>query len=158
MWKLHNYRWRDSNFDPWSLSSEGYLAFYTYCDTGHLFIMVIYEDPWQSQLFPGVWQWRCQMRGRRCNRFFFFDFLYILIFFFSTKLDNTSVCVCVCVCEWEREYCNYYYTISTMVAVHIDNKSSLLYVLLSMYCSSDSLSRSWRMHIKHSPGLYSIFP
>ena len=36
---------------PWPLSSEG-----SYCDTGHPFIMVISEDPWQSHLLPSVWQ------------------------------------------------------------------------------------------------------
>ena len=30
----------------WPLSSEGSLKCHTYCDTGHLFIMVISEDPW----------------------------------------------------------------------------------------------------------------
>ena len=29
----------------WSLSSEGSLACHTYCDTGHPFIMAIFEDP-----------------------------------------------------------------------------------------------------------------
>ena len=29
----------------WPLSKEGSLAFHTYCDTGHPFIMVISEDP-----------------------------------------------------------------------------------------------------------------
>ena len=29
------------------------------CDTGHLFIMVISEDPWHSHLMPSVWQWSC---------------------------------------------------------------------------------------------------
>ena len=32
----------------WSLSSEGSLAWHTYYDTGHPFIMVISEDPWHS--------------------------------------------------------------------------------------------------------------
>ena len=31
----------------WLLSSEGSLAYHTYCDTGYPFIMVISEDPWQ---------------------------------------------------------------------------------------------------------------
>ena len=34
----------------WSLSSEGSSACHTYCDTGHPFIMVIYEDHWHSYL------------------------------------------------------------------------------------------------------------
>ena len=42
-----------------SLSSEGSLACYTYCDMGHLFIMVISEDSWHSDLLPSVWQWSC---------------------------------------------------------------------------------------------------
>ena len=29
----------------WTLSSEGFLACHTYCDTGHPFIMFISEDP-----------------------------------------------------------------------------------------------------------------
>ena len=40
----------------WPLSSEGSLVCYTYCDTGHLFMMVISEDPWHSHLLPKVWQ------------------------------------------------------------------------------------------------------
>ena len=43
----------------WPLSSEGSLACHTYCDTGHLFIMVISEDPWHSNLMRSVWQWSC---------------------------------------------------------------------------------------------------
>ena len=41
----------------WSLSSEGSLAFHTYCDTGHPFIMIITDDPWHSHLLSRVWQW-----------------------------------------------------------------------------------------------------
>ena len=37
--------------------SEGSLACYTYCDTGHPFLS---EDPWHSQLLPSVWQWNCR--------------------------------------------------------------------------------------------------
>ena len=43
----------------WSLSSEDSLACHTYCDTGHPFIMVISEDPWNSHLLPSIWQWSC---------------------------------------------------------------------------------------------------
>ena len=39
-----------------TLSSEGSLACHTFHDTGHPFIMVIYEDPWHSHLLPSVWQ------------------------------------------------------------------------------------------------------
>ena len=42
-----------------SLSSEGSLAYHTYCDTGHPFIMVISEYPWHSYLLPYVWQCTC---------------------------------------------------------------------------------------------------
>ena len=38
----------------WSLSSEGYLACHTICDTGHPFIMVISEILWHSHLRPNV--------------------------------------------------------------------------------------------------------
>ena len=38
----------------WPLSSEGSLAYHTYCDTGHPFKMVISEDPWHSNLQPSV--------------------------------------------------------------------------------------------------------
>ena len=38
----------------WQLSSKVYLAYHTYCDTGHPFIMVISEDPWHSHLLPSV--------------------------------------------------------------------------------------------------------
>ena len=40
----------------WPLSSEGSLACHTYCDMGHLFIMVIFEDLWHSHLLMSVWQ------------------------------------------------------------------------------------------------------
>ena len=40
--------------DSWPLSSEGFLACHTYCDTGHPFIMVISENPWHSHLLPSV--------------------------------------------------------------------------------------------------------
>ena len=40
-----------------TLSCEGSLACHTYCDTGNLFIMVIYVDPWHSHLLPSVKQW-----------------------------------------------------------------------------------------------------
>ena len=35
------------------------LICFTYGDLGHPFIMVIFEDPWHSQLLPSVWQWSC---------------------------------------------------------------------------------------------------
>ena len=38
----------------WPLSSEGSLAWHTYCDTGHPFIMVIFKDLWHSHLLPSV--------------------------------------------------------------------------------------------------------
>ena len=41
------------------LSSEGSWACHNYCDTGHPFIMVIPEYPWQSRLLPRVYQWSC---------------------------------------------------------------------------------------------------
>ena len=43
----------------WPLSSEGSLACLTYCDTGHLFIMVTNEEPGKSKHSPSVWQWSC---------------------------------------------------------------------------------------------------
>ena len=43
----------------WPLRSEGSLACHTYCDTGHPFIMFIFEDPCHSQLLPSVRQWSC---------------------------------------------------------------------------------------------------
>ena len=43
----------------WPLNSEGSLVFHTLCDTGHPFIMVIFEDLWHSDLLPGVQQWSC---------------------------------------------------------------------------------------------------
>ena len=44
----------------WPLSSEGSLACHTSCNTGHPFIMVISEEPWDSYPMPSVWQWSCQ--------------------------------------------------------------------------------------------------
>ena len=44
----------------WPLSSEGSLAFHTYCDTVHPFIMVIRPvNPLHSNLLPSVLQWSC---------------------------------------------------------------------------------------------------
>ena len=43
----------------WPLSSECSVAFHTYCDTGHLFIMVISEDPSHSHLLLSDKQWNC---------------------------------------------------------------------------------------------------
>ena len=40
------------------LSSERSLACHTYCDTRHLFIMVVSEDA-RSHLLPIAWQWSC---------------------------------------------------------------------------------------------------
>ena len=40
----------------WQLGSKGSLTCHTYCDTGHLFIMVISEDPWHSHLLLCAWQ------------------------------------------------------------------------------------------------------
>ena len=42
----------------WLLRNEGSLAYHTYCDTGHPFIMIISEDPWHFTLLS-VWQWSC---------------------------------------------------------------------------------------------------
>ena len=50
IWRCHHYRW-------WPLSSEGFLACNTFCDTGHPFIMVILEDPWHAHLLPSAWKW-----------------------------------------------------------------------------------------------------
>ena len=44
----------------WPLSTEGSLACQTYCDTGHPFKIVIFEDPLHSHLLPSVEQWSCQ--------------------------------------------------------------------------------------------------
>ena len=43
----------------WPLSSEGSLVCHTYCDMGHSYIMVISEEPWNSQLLLSAWQWSC---------------------------------------------------------------------------------------------------
>ena len=43
----------------WPLSSEGSVACHTYCDTGHPFIMEIFENPWHSHLLLSVYQWSC---------------------------------------------------------------------------------------------------
>ena len=45
--------------NSWPLSSEGSLTCHTYRDTGHPFLMVISEDPWQSHRLPRVLQWSC---------------------------------------------------------------------------------------------------
>ena len=43
----------------WPLSSDSSLTCYIYYDTGHLFIIIISEDPWHSHLLPNFWQWNC---------------------------------------------------------------------------------------------------
>ena len=43
----------------WLLSSEGSLTCPIYCNTEHLFIIIISEDPWHSHLLPNFWQWNC---------------------------------------------------------------------------------------------------
>ena len=42
-----------------AIEQWGFLAYYTYCDTGHLFIIVNSEDPWHSHLLPSVLKWSC---------------------------------------------------------------------------------------------------
>ena len=56
IWRPHHYQFF-GHLQP--LSSEGSLACHTHCYTGHMFIMVIPENPWNSHLLPSVWQWRC---------------------------------------------------------------------------------------------------
>ena len=63
----HNYRCKSWKFwryavHSWPFCSEGFLACHTYCDTGHRFKLVIYEDPWHSHLLPRDWQWNCLYR------------------------------------------------------------------------------------------------
>ena len=41
----------------WLLSSEGSLKCHTYCDTGHQFKIVIFEDPWHSRLLLSIQHW-----------------------------------------------------------------------------------------------------
>ena len=41
----------------WQLSSKVSLAYHTYCDTGHTFIMAIPKDSRYSRILPRVWQW-----------------------------------------------------------------------------------------------------
>ena len=64
LWRRHHCRWRAAIFftyarHSWPLSSEGSLVCHTYCDKGHPFIMVIFEDLWLSHLLQSVWQWSC---------------------------------------------------------------------------------------------------
>ena len=60
--RRHHYHWRLLTYalHLWPLSSEGSLAFHTYFDTGHPFIIVISKDQWHSHLLPSIWQWSCQ--------------------------------------------------------------------------------------------------
>ena len=43
----------------WPLSREESLVCHTYCNREHLFIMVIFEDPWQLHLLLSVWLRSC---------------------------------------------------------------------------------------------------
>ena len=45
-------------FELWPFSSEGPSVWHTYCDTGHLFMIVISDDPWHSHLLLNVLQSR----------------------------------------------------------------------------------------------------
>ena len=50
IWRLHHCRWKAEHLDLWSaLIGIEHLGFFTvthlYCDKGHPFIMVIFEDP-----------------------------------------------------------------------------------------------------------------
>ena len=62
IWRRHHDRWMVEHLTYarqfWPLSSEGFFAGHTYCDTGHPIIMLISEDPWRSNLLQSVWQWR----------------------------------------------------------------------------------------------------
>ena len=64
-----HYRWRTTILTytrhSWSFSIEGFFSCHIYCDTAHLFIMVISEDPWHSNLLPSVWQWSCHYMFKR---------------------------------------------------------------------------------------------
>ena len=64
IWRGHHYQWRAAKFWP-MLGTHGHPAvregFFlymctitTYCDTEHLFISVISEDPWHSHLLSSV--------------------------------------------------------------------------------------------------------
>ena len=45
---------------PMAIEQWGFfIECHTYCDTGHLFKMVISEDPWHLHLMPIVCQWSC---------------------------------------------------------------------------------------------------
>ena len=54
IWTRHHNRWRVQILTyarhSWPLSSDGFLACYIYCDTGHPFIMVISKDPWHTPI------------------------------------------------------------------------------------------------------------
>ena len=51
IWRRHHYRWKAANFDLCSaLMAIEQWGFFTYCDRGLPFIMVISEDPWHSHL------------------------------------------------------------------------------------------------------------
>ena len=55
IWRRHHCRWRAANVDlcsaPMAIKQWG---FHTYCDTGHPFITVIFEDAWHSHLLPSI--------------------------------------------------------------------------------------------------------
>lgn len=46
-------------FSLTAIEREGSLAYHTYCDTGHPFLLVISEGPWHSHLLSSAWQLRC---------------------------------------------------------------------------------------------------
>ena len=54
IWRCRHYRWGALNLTfarhSWPLSSEGFIAWHSECDTGHPFIIVISEDPLYSRI------------------------------------------------------------------------------------------------------------
>ena len=67
------------------MSSEGFQACHTYCNTGHLFIMVISKDPWHSNLLPSCHYLFLLLRSN------YADNLYAKFIYKYLQIDNTIV-------------------------------------------------------------------
>ena len=80
--QIFTYAWHS-----WPLNSEGPLAcyMYTYCDTGHLLIMVISENLWHSRLLLSIWQWSCHYLKN------FWKILHFQYHFICNMIKRTNI-------------------------------------------------------------------
>ena len=59
IWRCEGFQILTYTPHSWPLSSEGSLVCHTYCEMGHMFIVVISEDPCYLHLLLSARQWSC---------------------------------------------------------------------------------------------------